>query len=202
LLRRLFGLAAIRADSAGDRKEVNENQKRDLLVPVATRENAEAITLRLLPDLNAEEREWKKVSKQAIMRRSRLGWSLCLYGMLQTSVWVGWFAIGWLVACPLVYFLNLQWYRNTKYCVTDHYVIWRTGWINRTTLFLPIRNIQNVALSQSPFDRRLSLASVSIDTAGQSNTGGGPVIRHLPIEAASELQKLLIHRVVQTKFQW
>jgi putative membrane protein len=202
LLRRLFGLAAIRADSAGDRKEVNENQKRDLLVPVATRGNAEAITLRLLPDLNGEEREWKKVSKQAIMRRSRLGWSLCLYGMLQTSVWVGWFAMGWLVACPLVYFLNLQWYRNTKYCVTDHYVIWRTGWINRTTLFLPIRNIQNVALSQSPFDRRLSLASVSIDTAGQSNTGGGPVIRHLPIEAASELQKLLIHRVVQTKFQW
>ena len=202
LLRRLFGLAAIRADSAGDRTEVNENQKRDLLVPVATKEKAEYITTRLLPDLNDDGRDWKNVSKQAIMRRSRIGWSLCLYGMLQSSVWLGWLATVWLASFPLVYFLNLQWYRNTQYCMTDHYVIWRTGWINRTTLFLPIRNIQNVALSQSPFDRRLSLASVSIDTAGQSNTGGGPVIRHLPIEAASEFQKLLIHRVVQTRFQW
>jgi putative membrane protein len=202
LLRRLFGLAAIRADSAGDRKEVNESQKRDLLVPVATREKAEDIVPRLLPNLNNEEREWKNVSKQAIMRRSQLGWSLCLCGMLQSSVWIGWFAMGWIVTCPLVYFLNLQWYRNTKYCLTDEYVIWRPGWINRTTLFLPIKNIQNVALSQNPFDRRLSLASVSIDTAGQSNTGGGPIIRHLPIEAANDLQKLLIQRVVQTKFQW
>ena len=202
LLRRLFGLAAIRADSAGDRKEVNENQKRDLLVPVATREDADSIVLRLLPDLELRHSEWKNVSRLAIMRRSRIGWSLAFYGMVQTSIWIGWFAFAWLLACPLVYFLNLQWYRNTKYCVTDDYVIWRTGWINRVTLFLPIRNIQNVALSQSPFDRRLRLASISIDTAGQSNTGGGPVIRHLPLEAASELQKRLIQRVAQTKFQW
>ncbi len=201
-LRRWFGLAAIRADTAGDRKEIDENNKRDLLVPVSSREQANEIVLKLQPNLNPGPREWNQVSERAIMRRSRIGCLIVLLGMLLTGLWAGWLALAWLPAPFIIYYWNLQWYRNTKYCLTNHYVLWRTGWLNRSTLFLPIKNIQNMTLTQSPIDRRMHLASLIIDTAGQSNTGGGPVIRHLPIDEAQELKKTITHKVVRTRFAW
>ena len=201
-LRRCFGLAAIRADTAGDRKEIDENNKRDLLVPVATCGQAQEIVLNLQPDLSPSPWDWRHVSRQSIMRRSRIGWAIVFIGVVQTALWASWLALVWLPAPFIVYYWNLQWYRNTKYCLTSQYVLWRTGWLNRSTLFLPIKNIQNVTLMQNPFDRRLKLASLVIDTAGQSNTGGGPVIRHLPINDAIDLKKIIIDRVVRTRFGW
>ncbi|MGK0189696.1 MAG: membrane protein YdbS with pleckstrin-like domain, partial [Verrucomicrobiales bacterium] len=43
-----------------------------------------------------------------------------------------------------------------------------------------------------PFDRRLGLASVLVDAAGQTHTGGMPTIRHLPLDEARELAHFLL----------
>jgi len=90
----------------------------------------------------------------------------------------------------------------TGYWYDEDYLVYRKGWFNRKTLYLPIRNVQNVTLTQNPFDRRHRMGSVTIDTAGQTNTGGGTVIRHLPIGDAVILQRRLARRVASMKFDW
>lgn len=202
LLRRCFGLASIRADSAGDRNQLDDQKKRDVLVPVTSRDHAFALVRDVQPDLETSEPEWKRVSRLAIMRGTRKGWLLVLALMIQTLLATGWMCLAWLPAIPLVYYLNVQWYRNTGYWVGEKFVLSRRGWLNRNTLFLPVKNIQNVSLTQNPFDRRLNLATVSIDAAGQSNTGGGPVIRNLPIEEARSLHQFLVKQVANSTSKW
>jgi hypothetical protein len=48
----------------------------------------------------------------------------------------------------------------------------------------------------------LDLATLSVDAAGQSNTGGGPLIRHLPVEEARRLQKALAVRAANCEVAW
>jgi membrane protein YdbS with pleckstrin-like domain len=50
-------------------------------------------------------------------------------------------------------------------------------------------------VTQNYFDRRLNLATLSVDTAGQTNTGGGPTISNLPIKEALRIQQVLISKV-------
>ncbi len=203
LLRRWFGLAALRADSAGDRNEVDESKKREWLVPVAEREQAWELTRAVLPGLRETEPVWRPISPLAILRGTRKGCLILVPLGLQIGLAVGWWwCLGLLPLIPLIYGLNWLWYRNTGYWVDDDFVLWRRGWFNRRILFLPIANVQNVTVTQSYFDRRLELATVVIDTAGQSNTGGGAVIRHLPHGDAVALQRRLIQRVVSTPFRW
>ena len=202
LLRRCFGLASLRADSAGDRNQLDDQKKRDALVPVTSRDHAFALVRDVQPDLETSEPEWKRISRKAIMRGTRKGWLLILALMIQTFLATGWMCIAWLPVIPFVYYLNVQWYRNTGYWVGEKFVLSRRGWLNRNTLFLPVKNIQNVAVTQNPFDRRYNLATVTIDTAGQSNTGGGPIIRNLPVEEARSLQQFLVKQVANSISKW
>ncbi len=200
LLRRYFGLATIRADSAGDRREIDETTKRDVLVPVASKTVAHQIAEQAMPELTTVEPNWKRVSPRAVLRGSKKGWLLIIAIMAQTFGMFGWFCLILLPAIPAVYFLNYQWFRHTGYWMGERHFLSRKGWINRETVCLPLDNIQNVSVTQSFFDRRLSLAALSIDTAGQSNTGGGPIIRHLPVEEAKRIQRSLANRVADHEF--
>ena len=200
LLRRYFGLASIRVDSAGDRKEISESKKRDVLVPVASKTVAQTIAKQAMPGLTTVEPNWQRVSPLAVLRGSKKGWLLILAVMAQTFGMFGWLCLALLPFIPLVYFLNYQWFRHTGYFLDEHHFLSRKGWIKRETVCLPIKNIQNISVRQSPFDRRLNLATLSIDTAGQSNTGGGPIIRHLPVEEAKRIQRSLSDRVAVEGF--
>lgn len=202
LLRRWFGLASVRVDSAGDNTQVDDQKKRDVLVPVAKRELALEAAVESMPGIANLQPDWNRVSPRAIMRGSRKGWLLLLLVMAQTYAFAGWFCLAWLPAFPLMYLLNRQWFLHTGYAIESDHFLSRKGWINRSTTCLPIRNIQNVSVYQSFFDRRAKLASLSIDTAGQSNTGGGPVIRHLPVADAFAIQGQLSTRAEDFEFGW
>lgn len=202
LLRRWFGMAAVRVDSAGDNTQVDENKNRDVLVPGAKLADAEEIARQAIPGLTSLKPVWNRISPKAIMRGSKKGWLLVTLAMLQTVAAGHWIWLMWIPAFPLIYLFNYKWYQHTGYWSSDDYVLVRKGWVNRSTVCIPTRNIQSVALQQSPFDRRLQLASLSIDIAGQSNTGGGPRIRHLPLDAALSLQKQLANRAAESEFKW
>lgn len=202
LLRRYFGLASIRVDSAGDRKQVDEAKNRDVLLPVAKRDVAHRVAREAMPGLTNLSPTWHGISPMAISRGSKKGWLLVAVAMLQTYFLANWVCLLWLPAFPLVYVLNRQWYRNTGYFIDDGHFLSRKGWINRSTMCLPLKNIQNIAVSQSFFDRRLQLGTLSIDTAGQSNTGGGPVLRHLPIQTARQIQRALSREAAASEFVW
>jgi putative membrane protein len=194
LLRRWFGLADLWIDSGGDRARVDDKKKREPFVPVARAPEAYSLVGEVLPDLANAQPEWKRVSPKAIMRGTRKLWLLILFLLLGNVAPLGWFSLVFLPAFPLAYFLNLKWYQNRGYWFDDRYLVSRKGWFNRETLYLPIQVVQNVSITQNPFDRRLGLATIAVDTAGQSNTGGGAVISNLPLDSARQLQSHLTLR--------
>ncbi len=191
LLRRWFRLCDVWVDSGGDRAKVDDEKKREPFVPVMNTGQAYSLVRDVLAHLEDPQPHWKRVSQKAIMRGTKILWLILVCLMILNAVPFGWFTLVLLPAFPLAYFLNVQWYRNRGYWIDDHYLISRKGWFNRQTLYLPIHVIQNVSLTQSPFDRRLGLATVAVDTAGQTNTGGGTAIRNLPLDEARRLQWLL-----------
>lgn len=202
LLRRWFGMAAVRADSAGDHRQIDENKNRDVLVPVASLADAEEVARQAIPGLHDLTPDWQRVSPLAIMRGSKKGWLMAALVMLLTYFFVGWYCLAWLPAFPLVYLLNYKWYQHTGYWSSEEYLLVRTGWINRSTICIPVKNIQSVTSNQNFFDRRLHLASLSVDIAGQSNTGGGPSLRNVPIRDANSLQRRLANLAGESEFRW
>jgi len=193
LLRRWFRLSDVWVDSGGDRNKVDDEKKREPFVPVIRANGAYALVGDVLPDLQDPQPVLRRVSPKAILRGSKKLWLAILVVMLGNIGPLGWFTLFFLPAFPLAYLVNVKWYKNRGYWFDERYLISRKGWFNRQTLYLPIRVVQNVSLTQSPFDRRLGLATVSVDTAGQTNTGGGPTIPNLPLDEARRLQSLLTH---------
>jgi len=192
LLRRWFRLSDVWVDTGGDRAKVDDKKKREPFVPVMNTVQAYSLVRDVLSHLEDPQPPWKRVSPKAIMRGTKIHWLILVWLMVLNLLPLGWFTLIFLPAFPLAYFLNVQLYRNRGYWLDDHYLISRKGWFNRQTLYLPIQVIQNVSFTQSPFDRRLGLATVAVDTAGQTNTGGGTAIRNLPVDEARRLQLLLV----------
>jgi uncharacterized membrane protein YdbT with pleckstrin-like domain len=73
LLRRYFGLASIRVDSAGDRKQIDETKKREVLVPVASKATAHEIAKQAISGLTNLEPQWRRVSPKSVLRRAKKG---------------------------------------------------------------------------------------------------------------------------------
>ncbi len=205
VLRRVFGLMALRADTAGGNMmdQGAQNEGRNVLLPVISRSELEPLLPEFFPDISKGEPEWRRVSKRAIRRGTIKGsWIilfatlfLCLNKGLPVGLWP-------LALLPFVYLINVLNYRHFGYVLGERYLRCRRGWLGRTTHVIPIRNIQSVALIRTPFDRWHGLATLVVDTAGQAYTGGGPRITNLPIEEAESLARELSQRAAHMRYQW
>ena len=93
--------------------------------------------------------------------------------------------------------------RRLRWAVTDSGLLFRSGWFWRDTSFAPFNRIQNVAILESPCDRRAGMASLRVDTAG----AGSPLshkllIPYLARATADELAELLAARAASSAFEW
>jgi putative membrane protein len=156
------------------------------------------------PDFDAgptKVTEWRRVSRLAIRRGMIKGSIVCALAAAILLGAVGRVAALWpLALLPLVYFISVANYRNLGYALSERYFCARRGWAGRSTSIVPIDKIQAVEVSQSPFDRRLGLATLRVDTAGQAYTGGGPHIGNLPLGEARALAGALAHRASATRY--
>ncbi len=204
-LRRLFRLASLRADTAGDRSNNQEEDKggRDVLLPVVPEKEVDELLPVIFPDLDREPTSWSRVSRLAILRDTVEGaivWAAAVcavYWYQGDAVWLWLFAL-----LPLIYWINLVRYRNLGYLLGERFFRTRRGRFSRSTHIVPIRNAQAVVVSQSPVDRWLGLATLTVDTAGQAYTGGGPQIGNLPLEEARTLARTLAHRAAAMRYRW
>ncbi|HEX5732650.1 MAG TPA: PH domain-containing protein [Blastocatellia bacterium] len=203
-LRRLFKLAALRADTAGsDFSDSGERrQGQGVLLPIAPRDELDRLLGTIFPDLEAAPRQWARVSRVAVARVAIRGAIICL----AFSAALSWYAeslLGlWpLALVPVIYFASLMRYRALGYTTSDRYFYMRRGWPGRSTYILPIRNVQAVAVRQTLIDRKLRLATLSIDSAGQSRLGG-PQLPNLPVDEAYALARAIAHRAASTQYRW
>ena len=204
-LRRLAGLATLKADTAGSRAGKGEQDRggRDVLLPVARMAELDRLLRVCFPDLEDRPVDWRSVSRCAVRRGTTKG------AVVLGLVAVGGFAIqrqGWafwpLAFVPAVYGLNVLGYRFMGYALGEHYFQARRGWLNRSTHVVPIRNMQALVVRQNPLDRRFGVGTLVVDTAGQANTGGGPHLRNIPLDSALSLARELAQRAAATRFRW
>jgi putative membrane protein len=202
-LRRLFGLATIRADTAGTRSEDGQERRggRDVIMPILPRPGVDSLLPRFFPDMDPDA-EWQRVSRKAVARGTIKGTLLCLIlgvGLYFEGAGAG--ALWTIALAPAVYLVNLMRYHNLGYMLTERYFRTRRGWLSRSTHIVPIRNAQVVEVRQTLLDRRLGLATLLVDTAGQAYTGGGPRITNLPEQEARMLAGEVSRRAAMVRYR-
>ncbi|MFN0124654.1 MAG: PH domain-containing protein [Blastocatellia bacterium] len=203
LLRRLFGLAALRVDTAGSRRESEDDkQGRNVLVPLLRAHELPALLPAIFPGYVEDEATWRRVAPVAVKRETIEGAWLCLILAAVLYVWRGspW-ALWPLALIPALYFLNHASYRHLGFALGESYLQMRRGWLGRATYIVPLNRIQAVLLHQGPVDRWLGLASLRVDTAGQAHTGGGPVVENLPFAEAEALARTLAHKAAARRWR-
>lgn len=116
---------------------------------------------------------------------------LVLITIVICAITKSWLGLGPLLFAPIVYWLNIKSYNIFGYALGAQYFRTRQGLLGRATHIVPMEKGQVIVVRQSPFDRRLNLATLSVDTAGQSYTSGSPSIRNLPLDEALQLARTL-----------
>jgi putative membrane protein len=203
-LRRLFRLATLRVDTAGSAPGQEQGREgRDVLLPVLRRDEVEPLLPVLFPDLDAAAPSWNDVSRCAI-RRGTLKGAVVL--VLLTGInWVGdrhFWALWPMLLLPVIYLINLLNYKHLGYALSDRFFWTRRGWLSRNTHVVPVRNAQTIVIRQTPFDRRFGVATLFVDTAGQTQTGSGPQLRNVPLEQAEQTARALAIRAARTRYRW
>jgi putative membrane protein len=205
-LRRLFGLATLRADTAGGAGPPGQNKEeqsgRDVLLPVVARSDVDALLPVFFPDLDAANDAWQKVSPRAIVRGTKKGAVVCLLLATVSCAWQrSWYGLWPLLFIPAIYALNVMSYRHLGYRLGERFFRMRSGWLNRATHVVPIRNVQSIVIRQTPFDRRHRVATLIVDSAGQTHTGGGPRIKNVPWTDTLTVARTLAQRAAHTRYR-
>lgn len=194
LLRRLIGYSSVVAETAGS--PGGDSGGSGMLTPIAPNGPALALAARVLGPEATEILSLEPVSRLTIRRG--LIRTLVLLSFPAAAIvfvaadsgpiaWVGPPAIAAAVA---VWYARAR-YRALGYRVSEGHVVTREGVLTRRWWSVPLPKVQTVAVRRSPFQRRLGLATVSVDTAG----GRSPIrIVDLPESLANEIGRALIER--------
>jgi putative membrane protein len=192
-LRRWCGLVTVRVDTAGGgdaREDAERRAGRDVIVPIMRRGLLGPLIPVLLPVLEVLPEAWTRVDRCAVRRAIKVGGAVCvvLAGVgyfFSRQLWTLW-PLGLL---PMIVVISLQAWRHGGYQRLEGCFCTRRGWLNRSTRFVPVANIQVLVVRQTPFDRGYAVRSLLVDTAGQTYTGGGPHLRNLPQDVALTLAR-------------
>ncbi|ELY76331.1 PH domain-containing protein [Natrinema gari] len=107
-------------------------------------------------------------------------------GLTQVSTFERWYLTAVVfVAVPPAAHLK---YVNMGYFVGDDHLVIRSGFWNRRTTVIPYYRIQTISTRRSIFQRRLELASLTVDTASSRTFAWGtPTIYDIDLETAREI---------------
>jgi putative membrane protein len=180
LLRRPFGLAALRVETAGYRSEPAAAQT---LIPLLRTSDVHELLCEFVPGLAVEPDSLRRPPRRARRRYVQLP---ALVGALAGA---GITAL-WPFVWPLVPALSLLGaidgllgWRAAGWRLDGSRIVIRQRLLARRTLIARIDRLQEHGLSVSPFQRRARLASFQV-AVGSGRTGR---IRHLDREAAGSL---------------
>ncbi len=124
-------------------------------------------------------------------------------GLLPAIAMCGLAFIDWkFIAVPILYiipvlFFILKYYRSIKLSINREMLFLTKGWVFPSTLALKFYKMQNVTLSQSIFQKRRGLASITFYTAA-----GDETMPHLPMEEARELYNYVLYKIQSDGRSW
>jgi putative membrane protein len=192
----------VRVETAGGSATGRASAEREWVAPIIGLDALRPFIATILPEADLDALEWMRVAPRAIRRRRVVAaaTSLVIGALAAPFLGLKWAAA--VIAILLVLGLvNAQLYvASLGWAKTDRVVAFKSGWFHRSTIIVPLAKIQAVELDESPFDRRHSMASLSVDTAG---AGGHSIdIPYLSRPIAEETRTILAHEAASTVFRW
>src|SRR5690606_26932854 len=184
LMRRPFGLAAVRIETAGS-AVTGRRRHPEAFVPLVRRDEVAPLVARVLEGFDPDGVTLLPVHPRT---RRRIFARLAAFIVALTAALALLHHPGWLASLVLLVpadALARNAYANRRYAILDDYVVVRVALLGRTTWIIPRRKIQTVHVASSPFQRRHGLATLIVDTA--SGPRRAARIRALPLEVARAL---------------
>lgn len=195
VLHRLFGRMSLEVDLAGDgggeeQPPNAERMKTRWLAPVCPTAAAPGLIAAALPVFDpSAARDWQPLAPGARSRIFRRG---ALLSLLIIAV-PGWWYLREAVVFSVPVVVALAWIhahlhvKYTRWSLGRDVLLFRTGWLTRRMTIVPRDRVQSLNVSESPFDRRRNMASLTVDTAGGSSRSAGVRIRYLSADVARRL---------------
>ncbi|HEY7766653.1 PH domain-containing protein [Longimicrobium sp.] len=197
IVRRAFGLASLMIETAGGAP--GQRGGAEAFVPIARRGAVGPLVGGIFGGLDLDGVRFQPVHPRA-QRRIVLRYLRTLL-----ILWVPFWAARWLEVEPMgsmapwiALLLPLPWvaarlqYRNRGWALTPGYAIARSGVLRRVTWIVPDAKLQTLHLSASPFQRRLGLSTLVLDTAAG---GRAAAVIDLGEETARALLETLSERM-------
>ncbi|HYW31251.1 MAG TPA: PH domain-containing protein [Gemmatimonas sp.] len=203
VLHRRWNRAALRVTTAGGGASGADGKstEREWLAPIIHADALPALLAQLDPSLALADAEWQPAHPRAAARMMRA-----------SAVWIVLFTAGaayfagpWAIALAIILVARgvLRARGHTLhlgYARLGDRIAFRRGWLHRVVTVARFERIQSSQFTQSFFDRRTGMASVSVDTAGLG--AGELTMPFLPREGALALHGTLAGAAARTPFTW
>jgi len=191
VLARAAGYGSLVIQTAG-RAASGDGDTVESAVPIAKRGRALALARGVEPfgDVSLERPPGRARTRYAVRYALAL---LAVVAVLRavhaatSAVSLWYLPLAGLVAVPVA--AHLAW-THKGYHVDDEYVVTRNGFWRRRTMVVPADRVQTVFSSQTVFQRRRNLGTVTVDTAGGGGLGAGDAIAvDIDVDAADRLRE-------------
>ena len=202
-IHRWFDRVSVHVDTAGGDSGESVRLQREWLAPVIHRDRVFSLLQQILPGLDTSAVDWQPVDPRGV-RRERVRWLVtamlaAAFGVLLLRWWTPVLIAG---VALLGEVDSRKGVRAVGWGLTPTGFCFRSGWMWRRRTFAPVSKIQAVAVHESPFDRRLRMASLEVDTAGTSEDRHEIAVPYLPRATADALAAQLAARAGRTIFKW
>ena len=164
-LRRRFGLASLKIETAGGFSGEREMRGAEAFLPLARTESIPVLLREVLADFDYSAVRFQRVHPRS-RRRAFTKYLIALLvvtGVLTLVLHPLWLLL--VGAAPLTYLLAAWQYAHRGYALASGVVLARSGAMRRVTWIIPERKLQTLHVSASPFQRRHDLATLQLDTA-------------------------------------
>jgi putative membrane protein len=186
LLRRRLGYWEVAAHTAGASFD-GEGAGSGLLCPLLRKEDLAGFCERLRPGLDLDAVDWRPVSRATLRRGFTRYLVLSLVAAGAAAAALGpWAFSALLLLGPGAWLLAKRRYQVLAHARQGGHLLARSGVLHRRITVVPESKVQWVGLEQSPFQRRLGIASLTAATAA-----GAAHVVDLDAAEASALQAAL-----------
>lgn len=173
IFMRWMNLATIRIETAGGAAKQAQDATKSVssrwFIPAMAESDVPAIIQQLRPgqDWNEGQFDWQPLSPRAGIRMLRIAVvTSVIIGAVGFAVTRPWGWIAGLVALPFFMLHAVKKSRAMRYARTSDGVVYRSGVLTHKTSVTFYEKIQSLEVSQSPFDKRWGMATLTVDTAG------------------------------------
>lgn len=173
LLRRPFGLVALKVETAGARPGQGPGgEESEAFVPIARRAEVPALLREVFPEARFEGVSLNAVSP-ITMRRTFLRLAVPIVLASLTGALLLDTRVAGLLALliPAALYARAE-FRARAWARPGGFTLVRSGVLTRVTWVVPEEKVQTLHLSETPFQRRLGLRTLLVDTAAGGRVAG------------------------------